>query len=96
MNPVMLPVYIVAIVIGLPVISRTILRIVKIHYTSKEQKRDFVSGEEIEVLRDIQTGLSGLKKRVENLETMETGDPVMAQMIAGKVCINMPVMILMI
>lgn len=70
MNPVMLPVYIVAIVVGLPVISRTVLRIVKIHYESKEQERDFAGGEEIEALRDIQSGLSDLKKRVESLETI--------------------------
>lgn len=70
MNPVMLPVYIVAIVIGIPVISRTILKITKIHYASKEQERNFACDTEIEALREIQTGLGDLKRRVENLETI--------------------------
>jgi len=63
-------VWIVAIVIGIPVVSGTITRIAKLHYRSMEQQQAANRDTEVEALSDIQAGLRDLKKRVENLETI--------------------------
>ena len=70
MNPIMLPVYIVAIVIGIPVVSGTVTKIVKIIYTNREQERHLNREADDETLKEIETGLKDLRKRVENLETI--------------------------
>ena len=70
MNPMMMPVYIVAIVVGIPVISGTITKIVKIHYANRDRERESSRDNEVEALKEIQAGLKDLRGRVENLETI--------------------------
>ena len=66
----MLPVYIVAIVVGIPVISSAVTKIVRIYYANRAEERSANSETEVEALKDIQAGLGDLKRRVENLETI--------------------------
>lgn len=63
-------VWIVAIAVGIPVLSGTITRITKLYYTNKEKERNMNLSEEAEALGDIQTSMNDLKRRVANLETI--------------------------
>ncbi|MBF9018046.1 MULTISPECIES: hypothetical protein [unclassified Oceanispirochaeta] len=63
-------VWIVAIAVGIPVLSGTITRITKLYYTNKEKERNINLSEEAEALGDIQTSMNDLKRRVANLETI--------------------------
>ncbi len=63
-------VWIVAIAVGIPVLSATVTRLMKLYYADRERERAMGLGEEAEALDDIQTGLRDLKKRVANLETI--------------------------
>lgn len=66
----MTAVWIVAIAVGIPVLSGTITRIAKLHYTNRDKEREMNRSEEAEALGDIQTGMKELKRRVANLETI--------------------------
>lgn len=63
-------VWIVAIAVGIPVISGTVTRLTKLYYANKEKERAMGLGEEAAALDDMQAGLRDLKKRVANLETI--------------------------
>jgi predicted nucleic acid-binding Zn-ribbon protein len=63
-------VWIVAIAVGIPVLSGTITRITKLYYTNKEKERNMNLSEEAEALGDIQASMNDLKRRVANLETI--------------------------
>lgn len=69
-NPMMLPIYIVGIVVGIPVICGTITKIMKLHYAQRDSDRQSSQDHEMEALREIQLGMRELKRRVENLETV--------------------------
>ena len=63
-------VWIVAISVGIPVLSGTVTRLMKLYYANREKERAMGLGEESEALDEIQAGLRDLKKRVGNLETI--------------------------
>lgn len=63
-------VWIVAIAVGIPVLSGTITRITKLYYTNREKERELNRSAEAEALGDIQAGVKDLKRRVANLETI--------------------------
>ena len=63
-------VWIVAIAVGIPVLSGTITRITKLYYANKEKERNMNLSEEAEALGDIQASMNDLKRRVANLETI--------------------------
>jgi len=66
----MTAVWIVAISVGIPVLSGTITRIAKLYYANREKEREISRSAESESLNDIQAGMLELKRRVENLETI--------------------------
>jgi len=66
----MTAVWIVAIAVGIPVLSGTITRIAKLYYTNRDKEREISRNAESESLNDIQAGMAELRKRVENLETI--------------------------
>ena len=66
----MTAVWIVAIAVGVPVLSGTITRIAKMYFKQRELERAYKQDAEMEALSDIQAGLGDLKGRVENLETI--------------------------
>ncbi len=70
MNPIMLPVYIVAIVVGIPVISGSVTKIVKTIYADREAERNRNRNYESETIKEMEAVLKDLRKRVENLETI--------------------------
>ena len=70
MNPIMLPVYIVAIVIGIPVISGSVTKIVKMIYADREAERNRSRSGENQTIIEMEAVLKDLRKRVENLETI--------------------------
>ncbi len=70
MNPVMLPVYIIAIVVGIPVISGTVTKIVKIIYADREEVRKRSRDYDNEAVLRMETDIRDLRRRVENLETI--------------------------
>ena len=63
-------VWIVAIAIGIPVLSGTITRIAKLYYTNRDKEREISRSKEAEALGDIQASMNDLKGRVANLETI--------------------------
>jgi hypothetical protein len=63
-------VWIVAIAVGIPVLSGTITRITKLYYANRDKERELNRSEEAEALGDIQAGMIELKRRVANLETI--------------------------
>ncbi|QEN08406.1 hypothetical protein EXM22_10575 [Oceanispirochaeta crateris] len=63
-------VWIVAVAVGIPVISGTIIRLMKLYYVNKEKEREIRRRDESESLDDISSGMKELKRRVENLETI--------------------------
>lgn len=65
--PIVIPVGIVFIVIGLPVICLTILSLYRIHYR-KESRR--IEAEQYRILRELHDGLENFEKRIESLETI--------------------------
>jgi len=66
-NPSFLPVYIVFIVIGIPVICGTVLALVKM---GKSKKGAQLDEEEARIMQELHKGLSKLEKRIESLETI--------------------------
>jgi len=66
----MTAVWIVAIAVGIPVMSGTITRITKLYYSNREKEREISRSAESESLNDIQADMLELKRRVENLETI--------------------------
>lgn len=66
----MTAVWIVAIAVGIPVVSGTISKIAKMYFKQQEQERAWAQDAEMEALSEIQAGLGDLKRRVENLETI--------------------------
>jgi hypothetical protein len=63
-------VWIVAIAVGIPVLSGTITRITKLYYANRDKEREISRGAESDSLEDIQAGIKELKRRVGNLETI--------------------------
>ncbi len=66
----MTAVWIVAIAVGIPVVSGTVTKLAKLHYAQKEKDREAYLRQENEDLGDIQTGMRDLKRRIANLETI--------------------------
>ncbi len=66
----MTAVWIVALAVGIPVLSNTFTRLAKLHYAQKEKDRDTRAQGESEALREIQAEMDGLKRRIANLESI--------------------------
>lgn len=63
-------VWIVAIAVGLPVLSTTTIGISRMYFKHKEKERDALKGAESDSLGVMQSELSALRRRVENLEAI--------------------------
>ncbi|MDC7235150.1 MAG: hypothetical protein PQJ58_18090 [Spirochaetales bacterium] len=63
-------VWIVAIAVGIPVLSGTVTRISKLYFANKEKERSMNISAESEALEDIQAGMRDLKRRIANLESI--------------------------
>ncbi|KAF0094593.1 MAG: hypothetical protein E1N59_1898 [Puniceicoccaceae bacterium 5H] len=69
MSPYLVPVLIVFIVVGLPVICGTLLSIAKMN---RRDAKESASSEEAAILQEMHDSLNRLERRIEALETITT------------------------
>lgn len=80
MPPELVPVLIVFIAVGLPVMSATLIKLAKIMKgdggsTDKSKSSTGSSREEAEIMQEIHKTVSRLEKRIDSLETIVLDNP---------------------
>ena len=74
----LVPVLIVFIVVGLPIMSATLIKLAKImkgESGNSDKKHTGSSREEAEIMQEIHRSLSRLEKRIDSLETIVLENP---------------------
>jgi phage shock protein B len=74
----LVPVLIVFIVVGLPIMSATLIKLAKImkgESGNSDRKQPGSSREEAEIMQEIHRSLSRLEKRIDSLETIVLENP---------------------
>lgn len=70
MEELIVPVFVVGVVVGLPILCITIIILAKIIKGGDRKTKNLASSEEMQILHTIHDGLERLERRIEALETI--------------------------
>ncbi len=65
---------IVFIVIGLPVICITLIILLRLKRVDELKRKNTLKDDELEIIEEVYQGLKDLSRRIDNLETLMSGD----------------------